>query len=126
MTINADPIAIGARLPAPGSMTHIPMVRTRKNVPMNSVRYFFIDRKVRFGGSLVAHFINTTTFAGGLESLERISTGKISCGSGGGRGGNVAADVKWSFPVVPRGCRKSSATPQFTRSGWPCTAHSHT
>src|SRR6266849_3883925 len=66
MIINADPIAIGARLPAPGSMTHIPTVRTRKNVPMNSVRYFFIGENVRFGGSLVPHFINTTTFARGI------------------------------------------------------------
>src|SRR5438094_6263931 len=63
MTINAEPIAIGARLPAPGSITHIPTVRTRKNVPMNSVRYFFIGQKVKFASSLVPHFINTTTFA---------------------------------------------------------------
>src|SRR2546428_2923924 len=69
MTINADPMAIGARLPAPGSMTHIPTVRTRKNVPMNSVRYFFIGLNVRFGGSLVPHFINTTTFARGNWSV---------------------------------------------------------
>src|SRR5947208_1427788 len=63
MTINADPIAIGARFPAPGSMTHIPMVRTRKNVPMNSVRYFFIGQNVRFAASLVRQITNTTTFA---------------------------------------------------------------
>src|SRR6266404_562784 len=94
MTINADPIAIGARLPAPGSMTHIPTVRTRKNVPMNSVRYFFIGQRVRFGGSLVAHFINTTTFAGrGLEPLEGISTGKLSRGRSRGLPAVAAAQA---------------------------------
>src|ERR1035441_4382985 len=40
MIINAEPMAIGAKLPASGLMTHIPTVKTRKNVPMNSAKYF--------------------------------------------------------------------------------------
>src|ERR1700690_4605324 len=44
MIINAEPMASGARSPtAPGSMTVMPTVSTRKNVPMNSTRYFFIS-----------------------------------------------------------------------------------
>src|ERR1035437_1231822 len=44
MIISAEPMASGARSPAaPGSMTVMPTVSTRKNVPMNSTRYFFIS-----------------------------------------------------------------------------------
>src|ERR1035438_4938643 len=43
MIISAEPMASGARLPAPGSMTVMPTVSTKKNVPMNSTRYFFIS-----------------------------------------------------------------------------------
>src|SRR5690348_11430362 len=46
MIINAEPMASGASAPAPGSMTVIPTVMTRKNAPMNSTRYFFIGLKV--------------------------------------------------------------------------------
>src|SRR5207302_4426218 len=35
-------MASGAKLPASGLMTHMPMVNTRKNVPMNSTRYLFM------------------------------------------------------------------------------------
>src|SRR5208282_6914253 len=42
MTMREAPIARGARPPAPGDMTVLPTVKTRKNVPMNSTRYFFI------------------------------------------------------------------------------------
>src|SRR5271157_1807853 len=42
MTMSEAPIAIGARGPAPGEMTVHPTVKTRKKVPMNSTRYFFI------------------------------------------------------------------------------------
>jgi hypothetical protein len=39
-----DELASGARSPAaPGSTTVMPTVSTRKNVPMNSTRYFFIS-----------------------------------------------------------------------------------
>src|ERR1035437_6635976 len=46
MIINAEPMASGASAPAPGSMTVMPTVRTRKNVPMNSTRYFFISKNL--------------------------------------------------------------------------------
>src|SRR5271157_3650505 len=46
MTMSAAPIATGASGPAPGAMDVAPTVKTRKNVPMNSTRYFFI----RWGG----------------------------------------------------------------------------
>jgi hypothetical protein len=36
------PMAMGARAPAPGAMTLLPTVKTRKNVPMNSTIYFYI------------------------------------------------------------------------------------
>src|SRR5580698_2807970 len=42
MTMSEAPIAIGASGPAPGATTVQPTVKTRKNVPMNSTRYFFI------------------------------------------------------------------------------------
>ena len=35
-------MATGARIPAPGGMTVQPTVKTRKKVPMNSTRYFFM------------------------------------------------------------------------------------
>jgi len=35
-------MAIGASGPAPGEITVAPTVKTRKKVPMNSTRYFFI------------------------------------------------------------------------------------
>ena len=35
-------MAIGANAPAPGARTVLPMVKTRKNVPMSSTRYFFM------------------------------------------------------------------------------------
>jgi len=43
MIINAEPMAIGAKLPMSGLMTHMPTVRTRKKVPTSSVRYFFMS-----------------------------------------------------------------------------------
>src|SRR5439155_1089302 len=48
MIINADPIASGAKLPISGLITDIPIVSTRKNVPINSVRYFVIVERISF------------------------------------------------------------------------------
>ena len=43
MIISAEPMASGGRkLSRRGAMTVMPTVRTRKNVPMNSTRYFFM------------------------------------------------------------------------------------
>jgi hypothetical protein len=42
MIIKADPIASGASALAPGSSTVNPTVATRKNVPINSTKYFII------------------------------------------------------------------------------------
>src|SRR3989338_1802412 len=42
ITMRAAPIANGASAPAPAPMTVQPIVSTRKNVPMNSVRYLFM------------------------------------------------------------------------------------
>ena len=42
ITIKTAPMAMGAKLPASGLMTHMPMVSTRKKVPMNSTMYFFM------------------------------------------------------------------------------------
>jgi hypothetical protein len=42
MTMRHAPIASGARVPAPGAITVLPMVKTRKGVPMNSTTYFFM------------------------------------------------------------------------------------
>src|SRR5664279_4156146 len=54
MIINAEPMASGARLPAPGSMTVMPTVKTKKNVPMNSTRYFFISMiRLNCGGEIM-------------------------------------------------------------------------
>src|SRR3982075_2793367 len=47
ITMSAEPIASGAKGPAPLPMTEHPMVRTRKNVPMNSAMYFFMRYLVR-------------------------------------------------------------------------------
>src|SRR5882724_2226907 len=60
MTIKAAPMATGARFPAPGSITAMPMARTRKKVPMNSTRYFFIR---------VNQFLNIVTAAGGRAAF---------------------------------------------------------
>src|SRR5665647_314621 len=47
MIISAEPMASGAKLPMlPGSTTLMPTLRTRKNVPMNSTRYFFISKNL--------------------------------------------------------------------------------
>src|SRR4051794_9038460 len=43
MTIRAAPIASGAITPAGAPMPVQPIVRTRKNVPMNSAMYLFIS-----------------------------------------------------------------------------------
>ena len=40
ITMRAEPMATGARAPAPGSITTLPIVKTRKNVPMNSTDTF--------------------------------------------------------------------------------------
>src|SRR5258705_8739234 len=40
--MSAEPIASGANGPAPWPMIVHPMVRTRKKVPMNSAKYFFM------------------------------------------------------------------------------------
>jgi hypothetical protein len=37
-------MANGAKLPASGLMTHIPTVKTRKNVSMNSTRHLFAQK----------------------------------------------------------------------------------
>src|SRR5580658_6491706 len=42
MIMRAEPIAIGASGPALGGITVLPTVKTRKKVPMNSTRHFFI------------------------------------------------------------------------------------
>src|SRR5580704_17754883 len=42
MTMREAPMASGASAPAPGAITVLPTVKTRKNVPMNSTRYVFI------------------------------------------------------------------------------------
>src|SRR5260370_7671000 len=47
ITMSAVPIASGANGPAPWPMTVHPMVRTRKNVPINSARYFCINNLLR-------------------------------------------------------------------------------
>jgi hypothetical protein len=39
--MSAEPIANGANAPAPLPTTVHPIVKTRKNVPMNSVTYLF-------------------------------------------------------------------------------------
>src|ERR1700677_4053744 len=49
MTMREAPIATGARIPAPGATTVIPTVKTRKNVPMNSTRYFFMGLGPSYG-----------------------------------------------------------------------------
>ncbi len=47
MAISTDTIASGAkRGPTPGSITVSPMVRTKKNVPINSATYLFIKRSL--------------------------------------------------------------------------------
>src|SRR4029453_4900957 len=43
MTISAAPMASGAMTPAPAPIPVQPIVKTRKNVPMNSVIYLFIS-----------------------------------------------------------------------------------
>jgi hypothetical protein len=43
MIINAEPMATGASAPALAPMTVMPTVMAKKNVPMNSTRYFFIN-----------------------------------------------------------------------------------
>src|SRR5438874_11919437 len=42
ITMSAAPMASGAITPLPAPITVQPIVRTRKNVPMNSARYLFI------------------------------------------------------------------------------------
>ena len=42
ITISAAPMASGGMTPAAPGMTVQPTVRTRKKVPMNSVRYLFM------------------------------------------------------------------------------------
>src|SRR4051794_24394399 len=42
MTMSAAPMASGAITPAPAPMPVHPMVKTRKNVPINSAMYLFI------------------------------------------------------------------------------------
>ena len=42
ITISADPMANGGRIPLPPAVTVHPTVRTKKNVPMSSVMYLFI------------------------------------------------------------------------------------
>src|SRR5260370_29397697 len=42
ITMSAEPIANGANAPAPLPITVHPMVRTRKNVPINSAMYLFM------------------------------------------------------------------------------------
>src|SRR5215470_6872745 len=44
ITMSAAPIASGAITPVPAPITVQPIVRTRKNVPMNSAIYLFIDQ----------------------------------------------------------------------------------
>jgi hypothetical protein len=40
--LRIDPMAIGASGPAPGSITVLPTVKTRKKVPINSTKYSLI------------------------------------------------------------------------------------
>src|SRR6267143_1650497 len=47
ITMSAEPIASGAKGPAPWPMTVHPIVRTRKKVPINSATYFFINNLLR-------------------------------------------------------------------------------
>jgi hypothetical protein len=42
ITISADPMASGETLPASGLMTHIPTVKTKKKVPINSTTHLFM------------------------------------------------------------------------------------
>src|SRR5690349_9483995 len=53
--MRAEPIARGAMAPASGLRTVAPMVRTRKKVPMNSTRYFFIRAIPPSGTLAVGH-----------------------------------------------------------------------
>jgi hypothetical protein len=67
MTMSTEPIASGANWPTPGSITVMPMVKTRKNVPMNST----INDRV----SLLIHSAAYRT--GGCRSSFLASEGKF-------------------------------------------------
>src|SRR5688572_6960878 len=54
MTMRAAPMASGAITPVPAPIPVQPIVRTRKNVPMNSAMYLFIDKLSDFTGSRVS------------------------------------------------------------------------
>src|SRR3989338_1685183 len=54
ITMSAAPIARGANAPAPAPMTVQPIVSIRKNVPMNSVRYLFIESSLPWFAFVVA------------------------------------------------------------------------
>src|SRR5258708_34172896 len=58
ITMSAEPIASGASGPAPWPMTVHPTVRTRKKVPMNSVRYFCMT--ISFDPSIEASVADIT------------------------------------------------------------------
>jgi hypothetical protein len=86
MTIKADPMARGAKEPAPAFMTVHPIVKTRKNVPTNSTMYLFktasffrdILFRVFFGASTATNKAQTPSILNECqepESAEQLTTG---------------------------------------------------
>ena len=70
MTISAEPIASGGHDPGIAvSITVIPTVSTRKNVPMNSTTYFAMDRNSRIGTSRLADVVRDE-LEGGSHRVE--------------------------------------------------------
>ena len=59
MNISTEPIASGGMTPSPPLITVQPMVVTRKNVPINSTRYFIVDLSLPQDSDSVRRYENT-------------------------------------------------------------------
>ena len=68
-------MAIGASGPAPGSITVLPTVKTRKKVPINSTKYFLITKASGTDGLKRAG----CSAAEGICSPDAVASGKDFC-----------------------------------------------
>src|SRR3954469_22852842 len=82
MTINEAPMAIGARAAPP--RTVMPTVKTRKKVPMNSTRYFFMGIGVRHEFQRIRTYLSRSEREVG-EDIDRWIFGQTLCNQKGPR-----------------------------------------